>query len=47
MPSRGTMPRAIRIPDDLWARAKARAERDGVTITSVVIEALQRFVDRK
>ena len=39
-----TMPRSVRIPDDLWRAALARAEAEGVTLTSVVIKALERFV---
>ena len=32
------MPRAIRIPDDLWAAMHARAREDGVTVSDVVRE---------
>lgn len=47
MASRGTTPRAIRISDDLWQRAKEASERTGRTITSVVKDALEEFAKEK
>lgn len=41
-----TTPRAIRIPDDLWAAALEKAQAEGTTVTAVVLRALQRYVKR-
>jgi hypothetical protein len=38
--------RAIRVQDEVWAAAKEKAERDGTTVTAVVLAALQRYVKR-
>lgn len=47
MPTRGTKTRPFRIPDDLYEAAKAKADTEGVTVTSVVIAALREFVNRR
>lgn len=39
-----TRPHSIRVPDQLWHRALAEAERLDTTVTAVVIEALEDFV---
>ena len=39
-----TMPRSLRIPDDLWRSAVEKARREGTTVTAVVVEALEQFV---
>ena len=41
-----TTPRAIRIPDDLWQAALAKAEANGETVSDVVRRALERYVKR-
>lgn len=41
-----TTPRAIRIPDELWAAALAKAEERGETVSDVVRKALERYVAR-
>jgi hypothetical protein len=41
-----TTPRAIRIPDDLWAAALDKTQDEGTTVTAVVLKALQRYVKR-
>lgn len=41
-----TPPRSIRIPDDLWNAAKAKAAERGETVTDVVVRALERYVKR-
>lgn len=43
--SRGTMPRAIRIPDDLWNAAQDKARRTGVTVSDKVRDGLQQWID--
>jgi len=37
-------PRAIRVPDDLWHAAQARAAKLGETVSAVVRAALERYV---
>jgi uncharacterized protein GlcG (DUF336 family) len=41
--SKGTMPRAIRVPDEVWKAALAKAQAEGTTVTAVVVEALREF----
>lgn len=41
-----TTPRAIRIPDDLWAAALAKAQERDETVSDVVRRALERYVKR-
>lgn len=42
-----TMPRSLRIPDDLWVQAVAKARAEGTTVTAIVVAALTNFVNRK
>jgi hypothetical protein len=47
MPNQPKTPlRNIRVPDDLWTAAKAKAESRGETVTDVLIRALRRYVAR-
>lgn len=39
--------RTIRIPDDLWAKAQAKAEERGEDLSVVIRAALERYVKRK
>lgn len=41
-----TRPKAIRIPDDLWAAALEKAQAEGRTLTDVVVRALERYIKR-
>ena len=41
-----TTPRAIRIPDDLWAAALGKASERDETVSEVVRNALERYVKR-
>lgn len=41
-----TMPRALRIPDDVWQAALAKARAEGTTLTAVVVEHLRRYAAR-
>ena len=41
-----TRPKAIRVPDDLWNEAVAKAAAEGTTLTAIVVKALERFVRR-
>jgi hypothetical protein len=41
-----TPPRSVRVPDDLWQAAKARAEDRGETVSDVLVRALTNYVRR-
>lgn len=43
----GTPRRTIRIPDDLWDAAVAKAEERGESVSDVIRKALERYVRRK
>ena len=36
--------RTIRVSDDLWTAVQAKAADDGITVTSIIIDALQDYV---
>lgn len=38
-----TPPRSVRIPDKVWKEAKERAEREGTTVTAIILRALTRY----
>lgn len=38
---------SFRAPEDLWERAKVKAAEKGVTITDVLVKALEDFADEK
>lgn len=35
--------RAVRVPDDVWAAARDRAAREGVTVSAVILAALRDY----
>lgn len=39
-----TPTRTIRVSDELWTAVQAKAADQGITVTSVVIEALEKFI---
>ena len=41
-----TPQRAIRIPDELWEAALAKAEANGESVSDVVRRALERYIKR-
>lgn len=41
-----TPTRTIRVPDDLWKAVQKRAAEEGVTVTSIILNALQTYVDK-
>lgn len=45
MSSLKTPTRTFRCPDDLWQAAKDKAQEKGITVTDVLIGALQEFVE--
>lgn len=42
-----TMPRSMRIPEELWTAAVAHAATREETVTEVVVRALERYVTTK
>lgn len=42
--AQGVRPHAVPVHDDLWAAALAKAKREGRSLTSVIREALERYV---
>jgi predicted DNA-binding protein len=36
--------RSIRISEELWQATKEAAELDGVTVTSIVVQALEAYI---
>jgi predicted HicB family RNase H-like nuclease len=41
-----TMPRSLRIPEDVWRAAVAKAKDEGTTVTAVVVAALRKYLKR-
>lgn len=39
--------RSLRVPADLWERARAKADERGENISDVLRDALERYVRRK
>lgn len=42
-----TMPRSLRIPEDVWRAAVEKARKEGTTVTAVVVTALRKYVNSK
>jgi len=40
------MPRSLRIPEDVWRAAVAKAKDEGTTVTSIVVAALRKYLKR-
>lgn len=38
--------RTVRVPDDLWNAARAKAATNGETVADVIRRALERYVKR-
>lgn len=38
--------RNVRVPDEVWQAAQEKAERDGTTVSAVLLAALRRYVAR-
>lgn len=38
--------RNVRIPDDVWGAARAKAAAEGTTVTAVILAALTRYAKR-
>lgn len=39
-----TPTRTIRVADDLWLAVQKKAAKEGVTVTSVILEALEAYI---
>jgi predicted DNA binding CopG/RHH family protein len=39
-----TPTRTIRVSDDLWTAVQKKAAIDGVTVTSIIIAALEKYI---
>lgn len=39
-----TPTRTIRVSDDLWMAVQNKAAREGITVTSVIIRALEAYI---
>jgi hypothetical protein len=39
-----TMPRSLRIPEDVWQAALAKARAEGRTLTDVLVAYLRRYI---
>jgi predicted DNA-binding protein len=44
MPTRGTQQRPVRVSDDLWKPALAKAQEKGETLSAVIRRALERYL---
>lgn len=45
MPNQPATPtHSVRVPDELWDAAVAKAANEGTTVTEVIIDALKRFL---
>lgn len=45
MESNKTPTRTVRVPNELWDAAKAKARQEGYTVTDVIIASLEAFVE--
>jgi predicted transcriptional regulator len=39
-----TPTRTIRVPDDLWIAVQKKAAKEKVTVTSIIIKALEAYI---
>jgi len=39
-----TPTRTIRVSDDIWLAVQKKAAKEGVTVTSVIIDALEKYI---
>lgn len=35
--------RSVRVPDEVWQAAKARAEAEGTTVSAVIVAAVRKY----
>lgn len=40
-----TPTRTIRVSDELWLAVQKKAAEQGITVTSILIEALEKFIE--
>lgn len=41
-----TPTRTIRVSDDIWKAVQRKAAIEGVTVTSIIVDALNSYIDR-
>ena len=41
-----TMPRSLRVPEDVWRAAVAKAKNEGTTLTALVTEWMRAYLKR-
>jgi predicted HicB family RNase H-like nuclease len=47
-PATGKTPlRNVRVPDELWSAAMAEAQKEGRSLTDVIVSDLHRYVNRR
>lgn len=46
-PRPGNRHRMVRVENDLWEAAKAKAREQGTTVSAVIRDALRRFVGKR
>jgi hypothetical protein len=46
MPSKGTIHRTVRVPDEIWLPAKAKADEEGRNLSDIIREALRSYLER-
>jgi len=47
MPRKPMVPKAVRVPDELWRAAQAKADERDEYLSEVIRKALERYVSRK
>lgn len=45
MPGKGTPRRSVRVPDAKWDKAKAKAEKEGRSVSDVLSDCLDKYID--
>ena len=43
--ARGTTIRSVRVPDDVWDAAMAKARAEGTTVSAVIQTVLRRYLE--
>jgi hypothetical protein len=46
MPSKGTIHRTVRVPDEIWLPAKTKADEEGRNLSDIIREALRSYLER-
>lgn len=46
MPGKGSPIRHVRVPDELWVAAREKAEREGTSVSAVLVGCLRGWLGR-